>query len=116
MICDFCGAPNAAPMSIPYFIYKDVTDEQMENPAIAMSAWGHPLTGNVCRKCLLGELIKASNKQLVAVKNVANELELAAFGYPCPDLGCELIGGECNRKDRVERECWEKWLRAKCAK
>jgi hypothetical protein len=76
MNCDFCGGPHATRMEIPYQIHPNLTEEQLARPAIAMSQWGHPLTGNVCRKCLLGQLIKASNKQLVPKQALVDVLHL----------------------------------------
>lgn len=74
MNCDFCGERHAAPFSIPYFIYDDLTDEQMGDRAIAGSAWGHPLTGNACRTCLVDQMMKASKGKLVKSKSLTVRL------------------------------------------
>jgi hypothetical protein len=107
MICDFCGGTHATRMEIPYFIYDDVTDEQMEDPAIAMSAWGHPLTGNVCRKCLLGQLIKASNKQLVRrslleeiSQALRDEKQWSEFGFVQWDRIVQSVEAIIKKADR----------------
>lgn len=59
--CDFCGAPNATRMEIPFPVDADPL---AANPNL-WYGWGHPLTGNVCRKCLPKQLIKASGGWLV---------------------------------------------------
>ena len=61
MNCDFCGAPHATRMEIPDLRYP-VPNEDSPN---FLSRWGHPLTGNACRECLVGQLLKASGGQLV---------------------------------------------------
>lgn len=61
MNCDFCGAEHAYPMSIPTMIEPNPV---AGNP-LEWFGWGHPLTGNVCRECLVGQLLKASGGQLI---------------------------------------------------
>jgi hypothetical protein len=74
MICDFCGGPHATRMEIPDMSYP--AHPQDGSFSAEVCQWGHPLTGNVCRKCLLGQLIKASNKQLVPKQSLVDVLHI----------------------------------------
>jgi len=55
--CDFCGADGASPMSIPNYFLAD--NYSGHDPAL------HPWTGNVCRKCIINQLARASHGRLV---------------------------------------------------
>ena len=57
MTCDFCGADGASPMSIPNYFMAD--NYSGHDPAL------HPWTGNVCRKCIINQLARASHGRLV---------------------------------------------------
>lgn len=49
--CDFCGGTNAQRMEIP--VWLPAEHEWMSHV--------HPLTGNVCPRCLPGQMQKALN-------------------------------------------------------
>lgn len=57
MTCDFCGVDGASPMSIPNYFLAD--NYSGYDPAL------HPWTGNVCRKCIINQLARASHGRLV---------------------------------------------------
>jgi len=52
LTCDFCGAEGATPQMLPDLRYPDVSEDAPD----LVSHWGHPLTGNVCRKCAVEQL------------------------------------------------------------